>query len=535
MTDTRSNLATAIESLEDFIALPGGVRRLQQLISDAAIQGLLTRRVEAEGTGHDFLNSLDPGSATSSKLKTVRSSTRSSSKRKRTVAGDPDFPLPDHWAWAPLDDLVISLDSARVPLSVAEREGRRGEFDYYGASGVIDSIDDYLFDGDLLLVGEDGANLINRSTPIAFIASGRYWVNNHAHVLDTVDAETMGYLALFLNTIDLEPFVTGTAQPKMNQSRLHSIPVPVPPLEEQARIVETVAELFEVVEQLVAGRIASEDIRTRFATQALLELSDRDSDLALDHLDMVAVNVADVRLLESAVLDLAMRGALSGRGTAEQSASKFLESLDGQLDSDLTLRDKAGRPMADPYPLPEGWAWAPLGSLLTSIQGGWSPAAQARPKEADEWGVLKVSACSWGVFRPQENKALEVGQAARVHLEVEAGDFLISRANTSALVARSVVVDETPRHLMLSDKTLRLTPVEGVNVRYLNYANLAPAARAHYEVAASGTSASMQNVSQKAIRRTPIALPPLAEQDRIVAVIEQAFALMAQLKMQLVA
>lgn len=112
-------------------------------------------------------------------------------------------------------------------------------------------------------------------------------------------------------------------------------------------------------------------------------------------------------------------------------------------------------------------------------------------------------------FRPQENKALAIGQAPRVHLEFKPDDFLISRANTSSLVARSVVVDETPGHLMLSDKTLRVTSVEGVNVRYLNYANLAPAARAHYEVAASVTSAPIQNVSQKAIRRAPIPLPPL--------------------------
>lgn len=135
--------------------------------------------------------------------------------------------------------------------------------------------------------------------------------------------------------------------------------------------------------------------------------------------------------------------------------------------------------------------------------------------------MLKVSACTWGTFRPEENKAFEPGTAPREHLEVRSGDLLITRANTSALVARSVVVDSTPPRLMLSDMTLRLTPVPGCNTRYLNLANLAPAAREHYQAEATGTSDSMKTVSQRAIRRTPIPLPPAAEQDRIVAIVDR--------------
>jgi type I restriction enzyme, S subunit len=88
-----------------------------------------------------------------------------------------------------------------------------------------------------LLIGEDNANLINRSTPIAFIARGKYWVNNHAHVLDGISEEFLRYVELFINAIDLKPYVTGTAQPKMNQAKMNSIPVAVPPFAEQRRIV----------------------------------------------------------------------------------------------------------------------------------------------------------------------------------------------------------------------------------------------------------------------------------------------------------
>ena len=149
--------------------------------------------------------------------------------------------------------------------------------------------------------------------------------------------------------------------------------------------------------------------------------------------------------------------------------------------------------------------------------------------------MLKVSACSWREFKPAENKALSVDQKPRPDLEVRPGDFLISRANTSDLVGRSVVVNETPPHLMLSDKTLRLSVVQGCNPRYLNLANLASAARTHYEREATGTSSSMKNVSQRIIRRTPIPLPPREEQDRIVAVVDDLMALVHKLRLRMAA
>ena len=107
--------------------------------------------------------------------------------------------------------------------------------------------DKYLFDKDLLLIGEDGANLINRSTPIAFIAKGKYWVNNHAHVLDVCGGLNLAYIALFINAISLVNYVTGTAQPKMNQEKMNSILVTVPPISEQARIVNQIESLQPLI------------------------------------------------------------------------------------------------------------------------------------------------------------------------------------------------------------------------------------------------------------------------------------------------
>lgn len=158
------------------------------------------------------------------------------------------FEIPENWCWVKFGTALVNRDAERIPLSVAEREKLQKKYDYYGASGVIDKVDKYLFDKPLLLIGEDGANLLLRSKPIAFIASGQYWVNNHAHVIDSVGDVDLQYIALFINAINLAPYVTGTAQPKMNQENLNSILVPLPPVAEQHRIVATFKEIAAVIQ-----------------------------------------------------------------------------------------------------------------------------------------------------------------------------------------------------------------------------------------------------------------------------------------------
>ncbi len=112
-----------------------------------------------------------------------------------------------------------------------------GDIPYYGASGIVDYVKDYIFDGDYLLVSEDGANLLARSTPIAFSITGKTWVNNHAHVLRFKEYATRRYVEMYLNSIDLSFYITGAAQPKLNQKNLNRIEIPLPSLEEQKRIV----------------------------------------------------------------------------------------------------------------------------------------------------------------------------------------------------------------------------------------------------------------------------------------------------------
>jgi type I restriction enzyme S subunit len=150
-----------------------------------------------------------------------------------------------------LGEMVEFLDGQRVPLSKAERGARKGPYPYYGASGIIDSIDGYLFDEPLLLLSEDGANLINRSTPIAFIAEGKYWVNNHAHVLKPLPAiADTTFLKYALSDYDVSVFNFASAQAKLNQKNAAKIAFPLPSLSEQHRIVSYLDDLQAKVDGL---------------------------------------------------------------------------------------------------------------------------------------------------------------------------------------------------------------------------------------------------------------------------------------------
>lgn len=128
---------------------------------------------------------------------------------------------------------------------------------YYGASGIVDYVDSHLFDGDYLLVSEDGANLLARSSPIAFSISGRTWVNNHAHVLGFEHYATRRFVEHYLNKTDLTPYVSSAAQPKLNQRNLNRIPIPLPSLAEQERVVETL-DKFEALTDDLASSLSTE-------------------------------------------------------------------------------------------------------------------------------------------------------------------------------------------------------------------------------------------------------------------------------------
>lgn len=200
----------------------------------------------------------------------------------------------ESWEEKKLSEITENQDSKRIPLSKSQRDNMNRIYDYYGASGIIDKVDDYIFEGKKLLIGEDGANLVTRSKDIAFIADGKYWVNNHAHILDVKDTVLLMYLCHYINNMDLIPYVTGSAQPKLTQAKMNNIKIFLPTLSEQHEIVRLIDDLLA---------------RERAAQQA--------TEQALVSID----------LMKKSILARALRGELGTNKASEASALELLKQV----------------------------------------------------------------------------------------------------------------------------------------------------------------------------------------------------------------
>jgi type I restriction enzyme S subunit len=362
--------------------------------------------------------------------------------------------------------------------------------------------------GSVLIVGRSG--ILKRKLP-AQVTRVPCTVNQDIKALTPSAAIDSAYLRLWLlgseRAILAEDVKTGTTVQSLVFAKLFSRRVPLPPIAEQRRIVAKVDELMALCDRLEARQQDAEAAHARLV-QALLDslTQARNADelqacwqRLAGQFGTVFTTDASVNALKQAVVDCAASGRLRLANAATD------------------------------------WCEGRLGDWVAESGSGWSPSCEARPRAEGEWGVLKVSAVSWGSFRPDENKALPASLAPRPEFEVRAGDFLISRANTSDLVARSVVVEAAPPRLMLSDKIVRLRFSKDCEPRFAQLANSSTAARRYYAEVAGGTSSSMKNVTRAQILSLPIQLPGLADQHRIVAQVTELLALCDKLKTRIAA
>ncbi len=344
---------------------------------------------------------------------------------------------------------------------------------------------------------------------------------------------------LFLALQALKPhFIklsAGAAQPNYSKEKIVRTSVPLPPLAEQHRIVAKVDGLMRLCDELEAKQAETAKVTDRSRRSVLASLTgSRDSrELSAawrrlsDHFEILLDRPESLADLRQTILTLAVQGKLVKQDPNDEPAdtlfAEITRSKRALVVADKIKPPKCPRPNVDtpPFGVPPSWIWVKLGAIAHSIESGWSPNCESHPREGEDWGVLKISAVTWGVFQPDENKALPSGVEARPHCEVQSGDFLMSRANTAELVAKSVIVRETPPRLMMNDKLLRIVFSPNISLDYVNLVNNSAPSRTYYESVASGTSVSMRNVSRENVTNLPIPLPPLAEQKRIVAKVDR--------------
>ena len=427
--------------------------------------------------------------------------------------------LPERWVWARLETALVNRDSERIPVSVADRERLAKIYDYYGASGVIDKVDRYLFDKTLLLIGEDGANLLMRSKPIAFLARGKYWVNNHAHVLDGINERYLEYIALFINSISLAPYVTGTAQPKMNQTKMGSILIPIPPESEQTRILAKVNELMPLVEEY--GKL--EDARE-------------------------ALDAALPDRLRKSVLQMAVQGKLAPQDPADEPASVLLERIreqrrkliaekkvkapkggesvifrgsDGRrYEKSIDAKGRESEPVCIedeiPFEIPDGWEWARLESIAR-VSGGATPDKGNLAYWNGEIPWASMKDVHGNFLESTLDSITEAGLESKASISVcEPGDLIVS----TRLIPGKSIISRINTAINQDLKVLHLYEFDVIYLHFWFRSQLDNFMR-------MGSGTTVPGIKLGQLTSSLIPIPPLSEQSRIVKQLEMLQSIIA--------
>lgn len=541
------------EHLDTFASAPEGFKRLRELVLNLAVRGRLVPQDASDEPAEKLLG----------RMRKERAGLSSRREKVLDLIADDEVPyaVPSSWRWVRLPEICHDWGQ-KVP---------NGPFTYIDV-GAISNERGVITDATQRL---DETNAPSRARKIVrpgtvLYSTVRPYLLNIAIVGRAYESEAIASTAFAvlhpLTGIDgrflfhylrSQPFIdfvaskmAGVAYPAINDGNFFSGLFPLPPTAEQSRIVAKVEELMALIDRLEARVGVGETARGKLLDALLSALADSpDAATTADawvqlapHFDLLLQAPADVDRLQQTLLQLAVKGRLVPQDPEDEPAAELIKRIHAEKERLVAEgKIKRAKPLLaiaegeQSFELPSGWRWARFGDVVLSSEAGWSPNCESVPREGNRWAVLKVSAVSWGDFRDMENKALPAHFEARPEYEVQAGDFLLSRANTAELVARSVVAWSPQPRLMLSDKIIRLNISSSADKAFLSLFNNSAFARAHYIAHASGTSSSMKNVSREVILSLPIPVPPLPEQSRIVAAVASLTALCDRLRGRLAA
>ena len=446
-------------------------KQIRQTILDLAIRGELVPQDPTDEPASVLLERIR-----AEKEQLIKDKKLKRDKKDNEPIDEVPFELPEGWVWCRLGDLLINRDGERKPLSSSVRSKQiKKKYDYYGATGVIDKVDNYIFKEKLLLVGEDGANLLSKVKPNAFFAEGKYWVNNHAHILDATNKNLLDYVIIVINTISLDNYITGTAQPKLSQENLNKIPIPLPPLAEQYRILQKVEQLLTIVD-------AIEQLQEQLK--------------------------ALVKQTKNQVLNYAIAGKLTHQDPNDEPAEELLKRI-----------GKTTTTAADtPYEkLPKGWTWCRLGDIGT---------INPKNKLNDELDVsfipMPLISDGFSNVHTSEVKKWENIKKGYTHFCNE--DIGIAKITPCFENRKSVIFNNlkngvgagtTELYILRNNKTLSFNKYIFWFIKTQEFINNG--------IKAFTGAVGQQRISRDFIENTLIPLPPLAEQHRIVQKIETYF------------
>jgi type I restriction enzyme S subunit len=431
--------------------------------------------------------------------------------------------LPEGWMWIKLENCVDILDSQRIPVSAGERikrienKPKRELYPYYGATAQVGWIDGYLFDEELVLLGEDGAPFFDSMKNKAYTINGKSWVNNHAHVLRAIRGLTINqFLCNYLNIFDYNGYITGTTRPKLNQKVMRKIPIPLPPLPEQQRIVTKIEELFT---NLDAGIKALKTVRTELKRyrQAILKYA-FEGKLTREWRELHKKELEPASVLLKSVLE----------DRREKWKTEQLNKLKakGKHSSDTRWMSKYKDPILpntnDLPRLPMKWHWATGDAIfwfVTSGSRGWAKYYADAGALFIRMGNLNHVSIALDLSHTQRVQPPQRVEGTRSR--VIAGDILISitaDVGMIALVPKGIEKAYINQHIALA------RPVSPINAPYVAWF-LSSQEGGQKQFLDLQRGATKVGLGLDDIRAVNIPLPPLFEQQKIIEEIEQRFSI----------
>jgi type I restriction enzyme S subunit len=429
--------------------------------------------------------------------------------------------LPRGWARAPLGDVCEILDFKRIPINSKERkqriEGKSSDelFPYYGATGQVDVIDGFLFEGQHVLIGEDGAPFLDPMKPKAYMVDGKFWVNNHAHILRAiVDSR---FLCHYLNSIRYEDHVTGTTRLKLTKSALVAISALVPPLNEQRRIVEKIEAMFDEIDKGVEslqkahtalGLYRQSLLKSAFEGRLTADWRAQNADKLESPETLLARIQKEREDRYKAALDAWQEALTKWREGGEKGKKpakpKRPKTFPDELkDIQITLPE-----------LPFGWQWAHLGWCSSGPEYGTA----AKSSDSGEVPVIRMGNLQRGVI-DWKNLAYTSDPDEIEHYSLKSGDVLFNRTNSPELVGKtSIYKGELPA--LFAGYLVRVNQIDEIaSGPYLTYFLNSPYAREHGKtVKTDGVNQS--NINASKLQEYPFPYCSPAEQGEIVRILD---------------
>ena len=403
--------------------------------------------------------------------------------------------LPEGWRWERLPEAAEICDHLRRPISNAERIKRNAAkpaselYPYYGATGQAGEIDGYLADGDYILLGEDGAPFLDSYKRKAYSVSGKFWVNNHAHVLKGKSHLDSRLLLHWLNILKYDPYVNGTTRLKLTQGSMVEIPVPIPPAGRQMLLANRIDDLFT-------------------------EIDDGEAALVRARLDLVTWRKALLKAAVTGELTADWRAANPSTETGADLLASFLEKR--RLDWEAEPRNRVRRYKEPPGPivkhlpvLPKGWTWASL-AQVSFISGGLTVDAKRKPLDPVELPYLRVANVRRGNLDLRKIKSVVVDRSVVDGLRLEAGDILLNEGGDLDKLGRGWVYEGQIPNCLHQNHVFKARPVSDSISPYFASMYLNEIGR-HYFIDQGKQTTNLASISLSKVSTAPIPVPPLAE------------------------